>query len=178
MRLVHRVNEINPTGGRCGIGIIRGEADIHPDDWFITCHFVDDRVMPGTLMYECCMHTLRIYLLRLGWVAEAAGSVWEPVPGVASKLCCRGQVLESTKVVTYEVTIREIGYRPEPYVIVDALMYADGKAIVEITSMSARLTGTSLEQLQAMWNRQSMAHPPSQPLPAGGRENFIITKKL
>ena len=30
-------------------------------------------------------------------------------------------------------TIKEIGYRPEPYVIVDALMYADGKPIVEIT---------------------------------------------
>ncbi|OGU14117.1 MAG: type I polyketide synthase [Geobacteraceae bacterium GWC2_53_11] len=159
MRLVHRVIEIDPAGGRCGIGIIRAEADIHPDDWFITCHFVDDRVMPGTLMYECCMHTLRIYLLRLGWVAEAAGSVWEPVPGVASKLCCRGQVLESTKVVTYEVTIREIGYSPEPYVICDALMYADGKPIVEITSMSARLTGTTREQLQALWSSTSPVQP-------------------
>jgi PfaB family protein len=162
MRLVHRVNEIDPNGGRCGIGIIRAEADIHPDDWFITCHFVDDRVMPGTLMYECCMHTLRIYLLRLGWLAETAGSVWEPVPGVASKLCCRGQVLESTTVVTYEVTIREIGYRPEPYVIVDALMYADGKPIVEITNMSARLTGTSREQLAEIWRRQTLPHPPLQ----------------
>lgn len=160
MRLVHRVNEIDPVGGRCGIGIIKAEADIHPDDWFITCHFVDDRVMPGTLMYECCMHTLRVYLLRLGWVAETAGSVWEPVPGVASKLCCRGQVLENTKIVTYEVTIREIGYRPEPYVICDALMYADGKPIVEITSMSARLTGTTREKLQALWSA-------SLPLPAG-----------
>ena len=155
MRLVHRVNEIDPNGGRCGIGIIKAEADIHPDDWFITCHFVDDKVMPGTLMYECCMHTLRIYLLRLGWVAETAGSVWEPVPGVASKLCCRGQVLQSTAVVTYEVTIREIGYRPEPYVIVDALMYADGKPIVEITSMSARLTGTTKEKLQALWHKDT-----------------------
>lgn len=163
MRLVHRVNEIDPNGGRCGIGIIRAEADIHPDDWFITCHFVDDRVMPGTLMYECCMHTLRIYLLRMGWVAEAAGSAWEPVPGVASKLCCRGQVLESTKVVTYEVTIREIGYRPEPYVIVDALMYADGKPIVEITSMSARLTGTTREQLQAIWSSSSTVQPETGP---------------
>ncbi|NTV48029.1 MAG: acyltransferase domain-containing protein [Geobacteraceae bacterium] len=156
MRLVHRVNEIDPNGGRCGIGIIRAEADIHPDDWFITCHFVDDRVMPGTLMYECCMHTLRVYLLRLGWVAELQDSVWEPVPGVASKLCCRGQVLENTKVVTYEVTIREIGYRPEPYVICDALMYADGKPIVEITSMSARLTGTTKEKLAAIWNRDAV----------------------
>ena len=163
MRLVHRVNEIDPNGGRCGIGIIRAEADIHPDDWFITCHFVDDKVMPGTLMYECCMHTLRVYLLRLGWVAEAADSVWEPLPGVASKLCCRGQVLETTKVVTYEVTIREIGYRPEPYVICDALMYADGKPIVEITSMSARLTGTTREQLERLWQRDSAAAPVIKP---------------
>jgi len=173
MRLVHRVLEIDPDGGRCGIGIILAEADIHPDDWFITCHFVDDRVMPGTLMYECCMHTLRIYLLRLGWVAESGDSVWEPLPGVASKLCCRGQVLETTKVVTYEVTIREIGYRPEPYVIVDALMHADGKPIVEITSMSARLTGTTKEHLETMWARRAAASAAG----AGGRKPAIYTKQ-
>jgi PfaB family protein len=177
MRLVHRVIEIDPNGGRCGIGIIRAEADIHPDDWFITCHFVDDRVMPGTLMYECCMHTLRIYLLRLGWVAEAAGSVWEPVPGVASKLCCRGQVLESTRIVTYEVTIREIGYRPEPYVICDALMYADGKPIVEITSMSARLTGTTKEKLTALWSNTSVHHQRSEPQKLFGTKPAIYTKE-
>ncbi len=155
MKLVHRVIEINPTGGRCGLGQIRAEADIHPDDWFITCHFVDDRVMPGTLMYECCMHTLRIFLLRMGWVAEADSAAWEPLPGIASKLCCRGQVLETTKVVTYEVTIRELGYGPEPYCIVDALMYADGKPIVEITNMSARLTGTTREKLEFLWSQSS-----------------------
>jgi len=163
MRLVHRVNEIIPNGGRYGQGLIRAEADIRPDDWFITCHFVDDRVMPGTLMYECCMHTLRILLLRMGWVADAATAVWEPVPGVASKLCCRGQVLETTKVVTYEVAIRKIGYRPEPYVIVDALMYADGKPIVEITSMSARLSGTTKDELKKLWNRPSPPHPLRKP---------------
>jgi acyl transferase domain-containing protein/3-hydroxymyristoyl/3-hydroxydecanoyl-(acyl carrier protein) dehydratase len=151
MKLVHRVMELQPRGGRYAEGFIRAEADIHPDDWFITCHFVDDRVMPGTLMYECCMHTLRIFLLRMGWVAEEGAAVWEPVPGVASGLRCRGQVLENTKVVTYEVSIRELGYRPEPYVICDALMYADGKPIVEITNMSARLAGTTKEALQALW---------------------------
>jgi 3-hydroxymyristoyl/3-hydroxydecanoyl-(acyl carrier protein) dehydratase len=152
MRLVHRVNEIDPTGGRYGLGIIRAEADIKPDDWFLTCHFVDDRVMPGTLMYECCMHTLRIFLIRMGWVAEADSSVWEPVPGIASGLRCRGQVLETTKVAGYEVSIRELGYGPEPYAICDALMYADGRPIVEITNMSVRLTGTTQEQLAALWS--------------------------
>ncbi|NJD90017.1 MAG: acyltransferase domain-containing protein, partial [Geobacter sp.] len=163
MELVHRVMEIQPRGGRYGEGLIRAEADIHPDDWFITCHFVDDRVMPGTLMYECCMHTLRIFLLRMGWVAEAAGAVFEPVPGVASSLKCRGQVLETTRIVTYEVTIRELGYRPEPYVICDALMYADGKPIVEISNMSARLSGTTQEQLLAIWQGKWAQGPPRNP---------------
>ncbi|QWV99332.1 type I polyketide synthase [Geomonas nitrogeniifigens] len=181
MELVHRVMELVPDGGRCGLGFIRAEADIHPDDWFITCHFADDRVMPGTLMYECCMHTLRIFLLRLGWVAEADGSAWQPVPGVASQLCCRGQVLETTKVVTYEVTVRELGYRPEPYAIVDALMYADGKPIVEITNMSARLTGTTREALLQLWHANvAQSHgvaPVAVQAPAYDQKPAIYTKK-
>ena len=97
--------------------------------------------MPGTLMYECCLHTLRVLLMRLGWVGEADEVVHEPVPGVNSRLKCRGQVLETTQTVTYEVTVRELGYRPEPFCVADALMYADGKPIVEITNMTLRMSG-------------------------------------
>jgi PfaB family protein len=155
MHLVHRVMELVPEGGRYGLGFIRAEADIHPQDWFLTCHFVDDRVMPGTLMYECCLHTLRIFLLRTGWLAETGSAAWEPVPGVASRLICRGQVLETTRIAAYEVSIREVGFRPEPYAIVDALMYADGRPIVEITSMSVRLTGTDRHKLTDLWSSKS-----------------------
>ncbi len=168
MRLVHRIEKLEPNGGRFGLGLIRGEADIHPSDWFLTCHFVDDRVMPGTLMYECCLHTLRVHLLRLGWVAEAReGVALEPVPGVVGQLKCRGQVLETTKVVTYEIEIKEIGYGPEPYVIADALMYADGKAIVEIGNMSLRYTGVTREELRAMWNAAERRFPNRQAVTSG-----------
>jgi 3-hydroxymyristoyl/3-hydroxydecanoyl-(acyl carrier protein) dehydratase len=182
MQMVHRVRGIEPEGGRYGLGLIVAEADIHPRDWFITCHFVDDRVMPGTLMYECCMHTLRIFLLRMGWVAEEGQTAWEPLPGVASRLCCRGQVLETTKIVSYEVTIRELGYGPEPYAIADALMYADGRPIVEITSMSARLSGSSREKIEAIWAENSKAPHPQHPRGAGlafgyGRKTAIYTKQ-
>ena len=125
-----RVTRIDPAGGRYGMGLIRAERDVRPDDWFLTCHFVDDRVMPGTLMYESCLHTLRIYMMRLGWVGEADAMAVEPVPGVAARLKCRGQVIETTQTATYEIAVKELGYRPEPYAIVDALMYADGKAAI------------------------------------------------
>jgi acyl transferase domain-containing protein/3-hydroxymyristoyl/3-hydroxydecanoyl-(acyl carrier protein) dehydratase len=166
MRLVHRVPSLDPRGGRFGLGQIRAEADIHPDDWFLTCHFVDDRVMPGTLMYECCLHTLRVLLMRMGWVGEAGEVACEPVPGVASRLRCRGQVIESTRVVTYEVTLKEIGYRPEPYAIADALMHADGKPIVEITDMSLRMTGLTREKVESLWIPRSQALP-GNALPRG-----------
>ncbi|WP_435007871.1 beta-ketoacyl synthase N-terminal-like domain-containing protein [Tundrisphaera lichenicola] len=159
MRLVDRVLAIEPEGGRFGLGLIRAEADIRPEDWFMTCHFVDDRVMPGTLMFECCLHTLRIFLMRMGWIGEAGQVACQPVPGVPSRLKCRGQVIESTKKVTYEVTIKELGYRPEPYAIVDALMYADGKPIVEITDMSLRMTGLDREMLARIWARSGSVSP-------------------
>jgi acyl transferase domain-containing protein/3-hydroxymyristoyl/3-hydroxydecanoyl-(acyl carrier protein) dehydratase len=160
MRLVDRVLAIEPGGGRYGLGLIRAEADIDPTAWFMTCHFVDDRVMPGTLMFECCLHTLRIFLSRIGWVGEASQVACEPVPGVSSRLKCRGQVVESTRKVTYEVTIKELGYRPEPYAIVDALMYADGRAIVEIGDMSLRMTGLDRGTLERTWAGRQPAGVP------------------
>ena len=153
MRLVHRVLRLQTFGGQFDLGFIVGEADIHPDDWFITCHFVDDKVMPGTLMYECCLHTLRIYLMRLGWVGEASELLSEPILNIASKLKCRGQVLSDTKKVTYEIMIREIGYDPDAYVICDALMSADGKKIVEISSMTLRHPGLTKEKVDRLWQK-------------------------
>jgi acyl transferase domain-containing protein/3-hydroxymyristoyl/3-hydroxydecanoyl-(acyl carrier protein) dehydratase len=151
LKLFDRVLHLDLRGGRYGLGLIRAEADVHPDDWFLTCHFVDDMVMPGTLMYECCAHALRFLLLRLGWVAEEGKVVYEPVPGIAARLRCRGPVDRSTSKVIYEVYLKEIGYGPEPYVIADALMYADGRRIVGFTDMSMRCTGLTRQEVESRW---------------------------
>ena len=172
MTLVHRILSLEPEGGRFGLGIITGEADIHADDWFLTCHFVDDQVMPGTLMYECCLHTLRVYLLRMGWVGEADEFVYEPVVGVTSKLKCRGQVLATTKKVQYEISLKEIGYSEDnntPYVIADALMYGDGKAIVQMSNMSLQLTGLNKQRIEAIW-----ANTETKPASLAGNKETIL----
>ena len=181
MWLIDRVLKLDPVGGKFGMGTILGELDIHPDDWFLTCHFCDDQVMPGTLMYECCLHTLRIYLLRMGWIGEAGQIAYEPIPGIRSRLKCRGQVLASTRKVWYEVTLKEIGYGKDvasqenavaphtsspltlhsAYCLADALMYADGKPIVEITDMSVRLTGLTREIVEQLWAEDGHSCPSS-----------------
>jgi PfaB family protein len=151
MNLVDRIVELDPTGGQFGIGIIRGEMDIHPDDWFLTCHFVDDMVMPGTLMYECCLHTLRIYLMRMGWVGEADTVAFEPVPGETSMLKCRGEVNESSSKVIYQITIKELGYNPAPYAIANCIMYVDGKTSIQMDNMAIQMTGWTRKNIEVMW---------------------------
>ncbi len=160
MRLIDRVLDLDPRGGRFGLGSLRAEADIDPDAWFLTCHFVDDQVMPGTLMFECGQHALRVLMMRMGCVGEAGTVAWEPVPDMSSRLECRGQVTQSTRKVTYEITIKELGYRPEPYAVADVLMFADGKAIVRVEGMAIQLSGTTRDGLRELWSGPSMGRLP------------------
>ncbi|MGD2272693.1 MAG: hypothetical protein PVI06_20015, partial [Desulfobacterales bacterium] len=155
MKLIDRVELIDPRAGRYGLGLIRAEADIQPDDWFLTCHFVDDMVMPGTLMYECCAHTLRVYLQRIGWVTDKTGVNYEPVIGVKSILKCRGPVTPANRQVIYEVEIKKLGYGPEPFVIADAHMYADGHYIVYFKDMSMKMSGITRREIEACWRKKS-----------------------
>ena len=161
MKLIDRIQHLDPHGGRYGLGSIRAEADIHPDDWFLTCHFVDDMTMPGTLMYECCAHTLRVFLQRLGWVSDRADVHYDTIPGIKSVLRCRGPVTPRTRQVIYEVELKELGYGPAPYALADAHMYADGRYIVRFTDMAIRLSGLTRELLENDWKarRRSVASP-------------------
>ena len=160
MKLIDRVLEISPNGGRYGLGLIRAEADIHPDDWFLTCHFKDDMVMPGTLMYECCSHTLRVLVQQMGWITDSPHACYEPVMGVKSLLKCRGPVTPGTRSVHYEVEIREIGFEPEPYVLGDAHMIADGHRIVLFQNISLKLSNVAGGDLHRFWTRHRSGNSP------------------
>lgn len=152
MTLIDRILLLDPTGGRYGIGLIRAEADIRPDKWFLTCHFVDDKVMPGTLMYECCAHTLRVFLQRMGWISDKAEAFYGPVTGVRSRLKCRGPVTPETQKVIYEIELKQIGYGPEPYAIADAHMYADGHRIVWFQDITLKLYHVFPEEIEETWS--------------------------
>ncbi|MFO7708780.1 MAG: beta-ketoacyl synthase N-terminal-like domain-containing protein [Desulfobacterales bacterium] len=163
MKLINRILDFDPAGGRFGLGRIRAEADIRPDAWFLTCHFVDDRVMPGTLMYECCAHALRVFVQRLGWVTDAPGARYEPLPGRRAALKCRGPVTPRTRRVVYQVDVRELGYGPQPYAVADADMLADGRHIVRFTGMSLQLVGATRQQIEAFWRRRRPAPAAHRP---------------
>jgi len=156
MHLIDRVLSFDPFGGRFGMGTIIAEADIHPDAWFLTCHFIDDPVMPGTLMYECCAHALRIFVQRMGWVSPDDQVHFDVLPGNESDLKCRGPVTPETQKARYEIEIKQMGYMDAdqtPFVIADAHMFADDLRIVLYRDMGMTLSGGSRDALNHLWSQ-------------------------
>ena len=106
-------------------------------------------------MYECCLHTLRVLLLRIGWVSAAAAADlhYAPVLGVASALRCQrsGHARHAEGAVSGRV--EEIGYHPEPYVLATASMFADDKHVVQMDGMSVELRGLTRRALELEWGR-------------------------
>jgi len=119
--------------------------------------------MPGTLMYECCAHTLRVMVQRMGWIIDRPDVRYEPVQGVEATLKCRGPVTPATRRVVYDVDIKEIGYGPQPFVIADANMYADGHHIVRFSDMSLQLTGATRSEIEAFWKKRQSSSPSAAP---------------
>ncbi|MFO7990353.1 MAG: beta-ketoacyl synthase N-terminal-like domain-containing protein [Thermodesulfobacteriota bacterium] len=157
MHLIDRVLSFDPTGGIYGLGSIVAEADIQPDAWFLTCHFIDDPVMPGTLMYECCAHALRIFVQRMGWVTPDPLARFDVLPHNESDLKCRGPVTPATQKARYEIEIKQMGYTADagqPFVIADAHMFADDLRIVLYKDMGMILTGVTLNHLRHVWRHQ------------------------
>ncbi|HSB53408.1 MAG TPA: hypothetical protein VLD58_03595, partial [Gemmatimonadales bacterium] len=75
----------------------------------------------------------------------------------------------ATRHVVYEVDLKELGYGPQPFVIADAAMYADGRHIVHFSDMSLQLTGATREDIDAFWHRHpggALAQAPGDRRPA------------
>ena len=102
--------------------------------------------MPGTLMYEGCLHSLRVLLLRMGWIGTADGRDDElhtaPILDIPSALVCRGQVLADTGSFAYELDLKEIGYDPEAYCLANAVMRVGDHKIVAFDNVSLRIPWT------------------------------------
>jgi 3-hydroxyacyl-[acyl-carrier protein] dehydratase/trans-2-decenoyl-[acyl-carrier protein] isomerase len=139
MLMFDRITKIAGEGGRHGKGEVEAELDIVPDLWFFACHFETDPVMPGCLGLDALWQLMGFFL---GWTGA---------PGRGRALAVgevkfSGQVLPSSRLVTYRLDVKRVINRKLVLGIADGFLAVDGRTIYEATDLRVGLF-TSTEQM-------------------------------
>src|SRR3990172_3645940 len=122
--MMDRIVRIVESGGKYGKGEIDAELDISPGLWFFGCHFESDPVMPGCFGLDALWQLLGFFL---GWMrAPGRGRAL----GVG-EVKFSGEVLPSSRRVSYHLDIKRVILRKLVLGIADGLVKVDGQTIYE-----------------------------------------------
>lgn len=182
MLLLDRIADVDPHGGAWGLGCIIGEKDLHPDDWYFPCHFVDDQVMAGSLVAEGCVQMMQVYMIYLGLHLTTEDARFQPIHGLPQVVRCRGQVGPQIGKLIYRLEIKDIGMNPEPYAIADVDVILNDKIVVDFKDLGLKLSEKTPED-KALYGREvlqktsSAIHTSAAPArPIAIRDGIAIMK--
>jgi 3-hydroxyacyl-[acyl-carrier protein] dehydratase/trans-2-decenoyl-[acyl-carrier protein] isomerase len=128
MLMMDRITEISLGGGAFGKGHVVAELDVDPSLWFFSCHFVDDPVMPGCLGLDAMWQVIGYWL---GW----SGSPGRGRALGVGEVRFRGHVTPGTRLVRYEVSLRQVRRGKLTLGVADGQMFADDACVYTATDL-------------------------------------------
>lgn len=122
MLMFDRITHISDKGGAYGRGEVIAELDIEPQQWFFTCHFKGDPVMPGCLGVDALWQLMGFFL---GW----KGGLGHGRALGSGEIRFTGQVTPDCKLVRFQLSLKRVVMRKLVMGIADGQVEADGKVI-------------------------------------------------
>ncbi len=114
---------------------------INPSDWFYTCHFYQDPVMPGSLGVESVFQMLQAYALDTTPADQFMSPRFCLIPGSPVSWKYRGQITQNTSQMSIKVDLKPVQTLPGQVIILgDASLWADQVRIYEINNAGIKLT--------------------------------------
>jgi len=132
MLMFDRIISIKDKGGKYDHGQIIAELDLKEDLWFFGCHFEGDPVMPGCLGLDAMWQLLGFFL---GW----KGGLGKGRALGAGEVKFSGQVLPTSKKITYIIDLKRVIMRKLVMGIADASMKVDGRLIYQANDLKVGL---------------------------------------
>jgi len=139
-KVLSRVPALDKHGGDYGMGWVKGEADIDPNNWIFDAHFKNDPVLPATVVIEGGIQLLSFYAHYIGLKKLAGpGSYRNTLLGTESKAVFRGEVGREDGKVTYECHVKKITPGPETSLSADFKAYCKDRVVVIVQGLSIKM---------------------------------------
>lgn len=123
--------------GQFGKGYIHATKFVKTYDWFFTCHFYQDPVMPGSLGVESILQAMQVFALQQDLGKDFKSPKFVQVPNHKTVWKYRGQILLSVKEMHLEVHIKTIEKQADQLVIIaDAFLWNDKMRIYQVTDIA------------------------------------------
>ena len=132
MLMFDRISSIQDTGGDFNKGKIEAELDIVNNLWFFDCHFKTDPVMPGCLGLDAMWQLIGFYLCWLGHPGKGRALG-------AENIKFSGQVLPSSKIVTYRIDIKRVLSQKLTLGLANGSLSVDGRKIYSAKNLKVGL---------------------------------------
>ncbi|MVM38951.1 hypothetical protein GO730_17705 [Spirosoma sp. HMF3257] len=123
-------------GGHYGKGYVFAQKSIQPHNWFFTCHFYTDPVMPGSLGVESMLQAMQVFVLQQGLADGLAGVSFQQAAPHKTVWKYRGQILSSDPDMNLEIHIKTIERTHESLLLTaDASLWKGPLRIYAVTDL-------------------------------------------
>ena len=129
-------------GGRYGKGYVFASKAVRPHNWFFTCHFYQDPVMPGSLGVEAIFQAIQLFALQQNLGEGLRNATFrQPVPH-KTVWKYRGQILSHDPEMHLEAHIKTIVKGNNSVLITaDASLWKGTLRIYEVTDLAVVMEG-------------------------------------
>eukprot|EP00939_MAST-03C_sp_MAST-3C-sp1_P002650 g2650.t1 len=129
--------------GKFGKGYVHGTKKVNKQDWFFSCHFWCDPVMPGSLGIESMLQCVEYFCGFTNLARSFANPRFVHEPGT-TKWKYRGQLTPRNDRMDSEVHIKSIAKSDGKIVVVaDGYLYVDGLRVYEAIDLRVSVIDAS-----------------------------------
>ncbi len=134
---------IAKNSGQYGKGYIHATKFVKKYDWFFTCHFYQDPVMPGSLGIEAILQAMQVFALQQNLGEHFQSPKFVQLKNHKTVWKYRGQILWKPAKMHLEVHIKTIEKRRAQLAIIgDAYLWNEGMRIYQVTDLGIGIEET------------------------------------
>ena len=136
LNMLHEL-KIAKNSGQYGKGYIHATKYVKTYDWFFTCHFYQDPVMPGSLGVESILQAMQVYALQQDLGKDFKSPKFMQVANHKTVWKYRGQILLEVEEMYLEVHVKSVDQKGGQLVLLaDAFLWNGKMRIYQITDIA------------------------------------------